>query len=211
MSNSGEIYIIAAPSGAGKTSLINALIERCPRLALSISDTTRPARRGEVDGEHYHFVDVDTFRQGVGAGRYLEHAEVFGNLYGTSHDRVRRLWDQGRDVLLEIDVQGAAQVRQRHPGTCAIFILPPSLETLARRLEQRGLDAPDVIRRRLGEAQREIGACRDFDWMVVNQDFERAVTDLQAIITAWPLRRSRQASRVARLLDESASRITIRD
>lgn len=209
--NAGELIVIAAASGTGKTSLIAALLERCPQLALSVSDTTRPARRGEVDGQHYHFLDVETFRQGIARQRYLEHAEVFGNYYGTSRERVQALWDSGRHALLEIDVQGAAQVREAQADACMIFILPPSMATLSKRLHGRGLDEPAVIRRRLDEARREIGACGDFDWLVVNDDFDRAVDELAAIVTAWPLRRKRQSWRVRQLLDEEANAITIRD
>lgn len=207
----GELFVIAAPSGAGKTSLIQALLASCGQLALSVSDTTRPARRGEIDGEHYHFIDKETFRRGIEQHRYLEHAEVFGNYYGTSRERVQGLWDRGRDVLLEIDVQGAAQVRRRHPDSCSVFILPPSMATLEQRLNDRGLDQPDVIRRRLVEARREIEACGEFDWLVVNDDFERAADELSAIVTAWPLRRERQRWRVRGLLDETTNGITIKD
>lgn len=209
--NGDELFVVAAPSGAGKTSLIRALLERCPNLALSVSDTTRAPRQGEVDGQHYHFIDVATFQKGVEEGRYLEHAEVFGNHYGTSREHVGELWRQGRDVLLEIDVQGAEQVRAAHTTACTIFILPPSMQTLAERLERRGLDSPEVIRRRLGEAQREIRACGMFDWLVVNDEFDRAASELAAIVTAWPLRRERQSHRINELLDETPSRITIKD
>ena len=209
MSNKGELYLIAAPSGAGKTSLMKALLERCPNLALSVSDTTRPARAGEVDGEQYHFVDRAGFEAGIAAGDYLEHADVFGNYYGTRRDRVEALWQSGRDVLLEIDVQGAAQVRAAYAGLCSIFILPPSMTELARRLRHRGSDAPEVISRRLSEARREIEACSDFRWMVVNDCFDQALEELQSIVTAWPLRRARQQPRVEKLLDEAAERSTI--
>jgi guanylate kinase len=211
MSSKGELFVIAAASGTGKTSLIAALLERVPGLALSVSDTTRPARRGEVDGEHYHFIDVEHFRRGIEQQHYLEHAEVFGNYYGTSRERVAELWARDRHVLLEIDVQGAAQVRRHHAEACMIFILPPSMAALEERLHGRGLDEPEVIRRRLDEARREIGACDDFDWLVVNDDFERAVEELAAIVTAWPLRRARQHWRVTRLLDEKQKTITIKD
>ncbi len=211
MPATGELYLIAAPSGAGKTSLIKALLERRRGLALSVSDTTRPARRGEVEGEQYHFVDRATFEQGIEDGLYLEHADVFGNYYGTRRDRVAGLREDGFDVLLEIDVQGAVQVRHHFPDVCTIFVLPPSMDALADRLQQRGLDEPAVIERRLREAVREIEACRDFHWMVVNDDFEQAVEELVAVVTAWPLRRARQDARVAKLLDESAGRSTIRD
>lgn len=200
----GELYVIAAPSGAGKTSLINSALAEFPSLAFSVSDTTRGARRGEVDGEHYHFIDRATFDQRVGQGRYLEHADVFGNGYGTDRAQVEALWREGKDVLLEIDVQGAAQVRVSHPQACQIFILPPSLEVLKRRLTARGTDQPDVIARRLGEAQREMSACLEFDWIIVNDDFEQAREQLMAIIRAWPMRRDRQESwqktRLAELL-----------
>lgn len=211
MSSSGELFVIAAASGTGKTSLIAALLKRCPQLALSVSDTTRPARRGEIDGQHYHFIDIETFRQGIEQQRYLEHAEVFGNYYGTSCERVGRLWEQGRHALLEIDVQGAAQVRRHHADACMIFILPPSMAALEERLHGRGLDEPEVIRRRLDEARREIGACGDFDWLVVNDDFDQAVAELAAIVTAWPLRHARQSGRVTQLLDEKEKAITIKD
>ncbi len=211
MSSRGELYVIAAPSGTGKTSLIRALLARLPGLALSVSDTTRPARRDEIDGQQYHFVDVETFRRGIVEDRYLEHAEVFGNFYGTARDRVEALWERGHDVLLEIDVQGAEQVIRHFPQVCTIFILPPSMGALKERLENRGSDAPEVIRRRLGEARREIEACGNFGWMVVNDDFDRALAELTAIVSAWPLRRSRQQARVRRLLDETPAGLTIED
>ncbi len=188
----GELYVIAAPSGAGKTSLINSLLEEFPELAFSVSDTTRAPRGGEVDGEAYHFIDADTFRQRIGEGRYLEHAQVFGNYYGTDREHVEALWADGKDVLLEIDVQGAAQIRQSHPEACEIFILPPSLEVLKSRLTGRGTDDPAAIERRLGEARNEMSACMEFDFIVVNDDFDRARADLVGILRAWPLRRRRQ-------------------
>ena len=199
---SGELFVIAAPSGAGKTSLINSALAAFPDLAFSVSDTTRPIRRGEVDGEHYHFIDAGTFRQRVAQGRYLEHAEVFGNGYGTDRAQVEARWAEGKDVLLEIDVQGAAQVRTTHPGACQIFILPPSLEALKRRLTARGTDRPDVIERRLAEARTEIAACLAFDWIIVNDDFETARDELTAVIRAWPTRRQRQSEAQKRLLAE---------
>jgi len=209
MSNKGELYVIAAPSGTGKTSLIRALLKRMDRLALSVSDTTRPPRAGEVEGQQYHFVDRNAFRLGIEESRYLEHAEVFGNLYGTARARVQALWDEGRDVLLEIDVQGAEQVIEHFPDACTIFILPPSMATLAQRLINRNSEAPEIIRRRLGEARREIEACRGFRWLVINDDFDCAVKELVAIVSAWPLRQTRRAVRVRQLLDESAPELTI--
>ncbi len=201
----GELYVIAAPSGAGKTSLINSALAAFPGLAFSVSDTTRPIRRGEVDGEHYHFIAPDTFRERVAGGRYLEHAEVFGHGYGTDRAQVEARWREGKDVLLEIDVQGAAQVRRSTPGACGIFILPPSLETLKMRLTSRGTDRPEVIRRRLSEARTEISECLSFDWIIVNDDFDTAREQLASIIRAWPIRRQRQANRHSRLLEELLS------
>lgn len=200
----GELYVIAAPSGAGKTSLMRAALVEFDKLRFSISDTTRPPRANEVDGEHYHFIDRATFDARVAAGRYLEHAEVFGHGYGTDRAQVEALLAEGHDVLLEIDVQGAAQVRQSHPEACEIFILPPSLEVLERRLRNRGTDQPEVIARRLAEARKEMSACLEFDWIVVNDDFETARAELIAILRAWPLRRWRQQqaqqARLAKLL-----------
>ena len=198
----GELYVIAAPSGAGKSSQIRRLLQQFPNLAFSVSATTRPPREGEQHGKHYHFVDRETFRQRIGQGRFLEHAEVFGHYYGTDRVYVEDLWRQGRDVLLEIDVQGAAQVRVSHPQACHIFILPPSLDVLKKRLIGRGTDRPDVIARRLGEAQNEISACMDFDWMVVNDDFDQAAEQLASIVRAWPLRKLRQQTVHERLLRE---------
>jgi len=191
--NPGELYVIAAPSGAGKTSLINSALDEFDRLKFSVSDTTRSPRGNEEDGEHYNFIDRATFDRRVADGRYLEHAEVFGNGYGTDRVQVEALWARGFDVLLEIDVQGAAQVRTSHPEACQIFILPPSLEALSDRLTGRGTEAPEAIARRLGEARQEMSACLEFDWIVVNDDFEAARRQLIAIIRAWPLRRARQA------------------
>lgn len=200
--SAGELFVIAAPSGAGKTSLINSLLAEFPRLAFSISDTTRPPRRGEVDGEHYHFIDVDTFRQRIDQQRYIEHAEVFGNHYGTDRVHVEQLWAAGKDVLLEIDVQGAARIRESHPDACQVFILPPSLDTLKDRLTQRGTDNPDVIARRLSEARTEMAACLEFDWIVVNDDFDQARDELISVLRAWPLRRARQQHVQRQRLDD---------
>ena len=203
MSNStGELFVIAAPSGAGKSSQIRRLLEQFPNLAFSVSATTRPPRTGENDGEHYHFIDRATFRERIGQGRFLEHAEVFGHYYGTDRAHVEQFWSQGRDVLLEIDVQGAAQVRMSHPEACQIFILPPSMPVLRKRLIGRGTDKADVIARRLGEAQNEISACADFDWLVVNDDFDLAAEQLASIVRAWPLRKSRQKTEQKTLLRE---------
>jgi len=197
-----ELYVIAGPSGGGKTTLFRALLERFDHLALSVSDTTRPPRRVEKDGEQYCFLDRATFEAGIEAGRYLEHAEVFGHYYGTSKDRVQALWDQGKDVILEIDIQGAEQVAKSHPEATSIFILPPSMAVLSQRLRNRGLDDEAVIERRLSEARAEIEAARDFDWLVINDDFERAFQEISAIIEAWPTRNSKRQAKIEALLAE---------
>ncbi|HLR87659.1 MAG TPA: guanylate kinase [Wenzhouxiangella sp.] len=207
----GELFVIAGPSGSGKTSLIAALLERHSGLALSVSDTTRPPRAGEIDGEHYHFISEDEFRAGVAEGVYLEHASVFGRFYGTRRDRVEAMWKTGRDVLLEIDVQGAEQVRRAHRQTCAIFILPPSLEELEKRLRGRGSDSDDVITRRLGEARREIAVGRRFDWLVPNDRFDDALADLLAVVRAWPRRNSAGQPLIEELLDARGNNSTMKD
>jgi len=154
----GQLYVISAPSGAGKTSLVKRLTETDPLIKVSVSTTTRPPRPGEVDGVNYYFTDVETFKQKVAQGDFLEWAEVFGNYYGTQRSQVERLLGQGFDVILEIDWQGAQQIREQMPDTQSIFIVPPSMEELERRLTGRGTDAPEVIARRLGEAREEIAA-----------------------------------------------------
>ncbi|MDX1626914.1 MAG: guanylate kinase [Wenzhouxiangellaceae bacterium] len=209
----GELYVVAAPSGAGKTSLIRRMLEAFPDLAFSVSATTRPPRRGEADGEHYHFLERGEFQDRVEQGRFLEHAEVFGHFYGTDRRHVETLWADGKDVLLDIDVQGAAQVRATHPDACQVFILPPSLAVLRERLTGRNTDAPEVIERRLREARDEMAGCLAFDWIVVNDDFEQACAEMRAILTAWPLRRERQRSaqsdRIRNLLARGANGDTI--
>jgi guanylate kinase len=186
MSNSqadrGSLIVIAAPSGGGKTSLVNRLLERDSRLVLSISHTTRPPRPGEVDGEHYHFVSEAEFEQMVANGDFMEHARVFDNRYGTSQNSVGLQLEQGNDVLLDIDWQGARQVRSAFPNSCLIFIIPPSLETLRQRLTKRAQDSASVIQRRMRDARSEISHWAEFDQLVVNDDFELALEELLAII-----------------------------
>jgi guanylate kinase len=197
---SGCLFVLAAPSGGGKTSLVAALLEREPGIRLSVSYTTRPPRPGEADGVHYHFVDEPQFMALKGGGEFLEHAYVHGNWYATSATWLRAQVAQGNDVLLEIDWQGAAQVRTLIPDAVLIFILPPSLDSLRERLEKRGQDAPDVIERRLEAAREEMRHCGDFDYVIMNQDFARAVDDLSAIVRAARLTASRQLQRHALLL-----------
>jgi guanylate kinase len=196
----GTLYIVAAPSGAGKSSLVNALLEREREIVLSISHTTRPPRPGDVDGEHYHFVNRGVFERLVADNAFLEHAEVFGNLYGTSRKAVEPLLEQGRDVLLEIDWQGARQVRKVMPDCVSIFILPPSREELERRLRTRAADNAITIARRLAESREEIAHVDDFDYVVVNDEFADALGDLRSIVTTRRLRREAQAKRHAALI-----------
>lgn len=197
---SGTLYIVAAPSGAGKSSLVNALLERERDIVLSISHTTRPRRPGDVDGEHYHFVNRGVFERLVADNAFLEHAEVFGNLYGTSRKAVEPLLEQGRDVLLEIDWQGARQVRKVMPDCVSIFILPPSREELERRLRTRAADSAVTIARRLAESREEIAHVDDFDYVIVNDEFAEALGDLRSIVATRRLRREAQTKRHAALI-----------
>ena len=198
----GTLYIVAAPSGAGKSSLVNALLEREPGIVLSVSHTTRPPRPGDVDGQHYHFVNRGVFERLVGENAFLEHAEVFGNFYGTSRAAVEPLLAEGRDVLLEIDWQGARQVRNVRPDCVSIFILPPSREELERRLRTRAADNAPTIARRLAESREEIAHAADFDFIIVNDQFADALADLRAIVTSRRLRREAQLVRYAALIDD---------
>lgn len=188
----GTLFIVSAPSGAGKTSLLAKLLEQTETLCLSISHTTRPIRPGEVDGVDYHFTDRTRFIRMVEQGRFLEHAEVFGNFYGTSADWVTNTLRSGKDVILEIDWQGAQQIRRLVPETISIFILPPSLPVLAERLRGRGQDGEDVIARRLAGARDEISHYGEYDYLVVNDDFDRALADMAAIFRAERQRTERQ-------------------
>lgn len=178
----GRLFVFTAPSGAGKTSLVRALLEREARLAVSISHTTRPRRPAERDGEDYHFVAADAFAAMAGRGEFLEHAEVFGHRYGTARAEVARLRGAGRDVILEIDWQGARAVRRQAPEAIGVFILPPSLDALAARLRGRGSDPEDVIARRLAQARADILHCREFAHCVVNDDFEATAARLRALL-----------------------------
>ncbi|MEL0166705.1 MAG: guanylate kinase [Pseudomonadaceae bacterium] len=196
----GTLYIISAPSGAGKTSLVKALIEQTPNLRVSVSHTTRPMRPGEVDGVNYHFTDRDSFLKLVEAGDFLEHAEVFGNLYGTSQTAVEQALARGHDIILEIDWQGAEQVRRKLPQAHSIFILPPSLEALRYRLDSRGQDDNEVIDRRMAEAVAEMSHYVEFDSLVINDTFEHALDDLKAIVRSYRLQTTAQTARHASLL-----------
>ncbi len=180
----GHVFVIAAPSGTGKTTLCRRILELDPELRLSTSHTTRRPRAGEQDGVHYHFVSESTFRELVRAGRFLEHAEYGGNVYGTSWQAIEGPLAAGRDVVLEIEVQGAAQVKQRIAEACLIFLLPPSLAVLEERLRGRGTDDEAVIQRRMALSDRELAAADLFDFAVVNDDLERAVADVLLVIRA---------------------------
>jgi guanylate kinase len=197
--NDGLLFVVSAPSGAGKTSLIKALLARDAELSLSISCTTRTQRAGESDGVHYHFLDHATFRHAVDAEEFLEYAEVFGNYYGTRASDVRACLAAGRDVVLEIDWQGAQQVRQRLPTAVGIFVAPPSVAELERRLRGRGTDDVAVIARRMAQAHSDLMHYSEYQYVVVNDDFETAVTELVAIVTAERLRLVRQQLRLTAL------------
>lgn len=198
----GTLFVVAAPSGAGKSSLVNALLQREPTMALSISHTTRQPRAKERDGQHYYFVERAEFERGVAAGIFLEHAEVHGNLYGTSGDAVKAKLAQGHDVLLEIDWQGAEQIRRAQPGCVSVFILPPSRAELERRLRGRASDSEEVIERRLRNSRGEIQHACEFDYILINDVFEQACADLQSIVHAVRQRSTLQWRRHEALIAE---------
>jgi guanylate kinase len=178
----GKLLVLSAPSGAGKSSLAKALVEARSNLGVSVSHTTRAPRPGEQPGVHYHFVDRPTFEAMIAAGEFVEHARVFDNLYGTSRRALETLLDQGRDVILDIDWQGARRIKALMPEAISVFILPPSREALEQRLRGRGQDAPDVIARRMQEAVSEMRHYPEFDHVIVNDDFQAALADLAAIL-----------------------------
>jgi len=196
----GTLYVISAPSGAGKTSLVSGMLQEDARLGVSISHTTRPMREGEQNGVNYHFVSRSEFESMVARGDFLEHADVFGNYYGTSQVWVRETLGKGQDVILEIDWQGAEQVRRLIPECVGIFIVPPSAEILRERLVGRGTDAPEVIERRLREAEEECSHAVEFDYLVVNDEFDQALTELLCIVRSQRLSMRNQQVRHARLL-----------
>ncbi|EZQ18190.1 MULTISPECIES: guanylate kinase [Halopseudomonas] len=183
----GTLYIVSAPSGAGKTSLVEALIEQIDSLRVSVSHTTRAMRPGEVDGVNYHFTSRERFLEQVGQGDFLEHAEVFGNLYGTSQSTVEQTLAEGHDLILEIDWQGAQQVRRALPQARSIFILPPSSSALQDRLSNRGQDSDDVIAGRMAQAVEEMSHYVEYDFIVINDDFHTALDDLKAILRSGRL------------------------
>jgi guanylate kinase len=193
----GNLFVVSAPSGAGKSSLLRALLEGEAGLRLAVSHTTRAARPGETDGEHYWFVSRETFERMIAEGEFLEHARVFDHWYGTSEAAVRGGLEAGCDLVLEIDWQGARQVRRRFPEACSLFILPPSVEALRLRLRARGQDSEEVIERRMRDAASEMAHYAEYDYLVVNDDFGRALDQLRCIVTAQGLRQAFQARRLA--------------
>lgn len=198
----GSLIVISAPSGAGKTSLVHALLEHNPQIGLSISYTTRAPREGEIDGKHYHFVSRDAFLDMAKRGEFLESAEVYGNYYGTSQKWIADETAKGRDILLEIDWQGAAQVRKLFPECVSIFILPPSQEALAQRLKGRATDDASVIAKRLEAVREDVSHVAEFDYVIINEDLNRALHELEAVVLAARLRGSRQISRHQQLINQ---------
>jgi len=192
---SGTLYIVAAPSGAGKTTLVRLLLEQEPSVQLSISYTTRAPRTGEQDGREYHFTAVDRFKEMISNDEFLEWAEVHGNYYGTSKKWIADQLTAGQDVLLEIDWQGAQQVRKLFPAALGIFILPPSLEELERRLTGRGTDSAEVITRRLAAAQAEMRHMGEFDYVIINNQLQEALDDLRAVVRSSRLQFAAQNAR----------------
>ena len=190
--NSGHLFIVSAPSGAGKTSLVKAALEKDPDLVVSVSHTTRPKRAGETDGLNYHFVTDTQFDAMVDQQAFLEHARVFDHQYGTSTAEVSRLREQGKDVILEIDWQGADLVRSQIEDVISLFILPPSIEVLKQRLENRAQDSAEVINRRLAEARLEMAQAPRYNYILVNDHFETALSDMLAVVRATRLRASAQ-------------------
>jgi len=205
MRKQGNLYTVSAPSGAGKTSLVKALIETTEDLRVSVSHTTREKRRGESEGVNYHFVDHNAFTQMVNRGEFLEHAKVFTNYYGTSEAWVNKKLGQGLDVILEIDWQGAEQVRRVRPDAISIFILPPSKASLLKRLTARGQDGQEVINARMAEARSEMSHYGEADYLVINDHFETALAEFQSIIIAERLKLENQSINLQRLLTDLLS------
>ena len=199
---SGNLFIISAPSGAGKTSLVSALIGSNPEIDLSVSYTTRKPRPGEVDGKDYHFVSRDVFLAMAKRGEFLESAEVYGNLYGSSQTWISQQNARGRDILLEIDWQGAAQVRRLFPHCINIFILPPSLQALEQRLKGRGKDAGEVIAKRLAAVRDDVAHVAEFDYVIINDDLNKALLELNAVVVSARLKCARQLALHQNLINQ---------
>jgi guanylate kinase len=199
---SGNLFIVSAPSGAGKTSLVTALLNINPQIDLSVSYTTREPRAGEIDGKDYHFVGRATFLAMAARGEFLESAEVYGNLYGTSQTWINTENAKGRDVLLEIDWQGAEQVRRLFPEAISIFILPPSLEALAQRLTSRGKDKTAVIAKRMAAVREDVAHIAEFDYVIINDNLNEALRELNAVVLASKLHCAKQLARHQTLINQ---------
>ncbi len=199
---SGSLFIVSAPSGAGKTSLVHALLNVNPQIRLSVSYTTRNPRPGERDGQAYHFVSRETFLAMAKQGEFLESAEVYGNLYGTSQKWIGEQIAKGDDILLEIDWQGAAQVRKLFPECVSIFILPPSLEALEQRLKGRGKDNDEVIAKRLAAVREDVAHVAEFDYVIINDNLNEALRELNAVVLSARLRGTQQLSRHQELINQ---------
>lgn len=200
----GNLFILAAPSGAGKSSLIKALLERYQddSMQVSVSHTTRSPRPGEQQGVHYHFVNESEFKQMIADDAFFEWAEVFGKYYGTSKQAIAATLEQGKDVFLDIDWQGARQVKAQMPDTATIFIAPPSRDELLRRLQHRNTDSAEVISDRMAKAKEEISHYQEFDYVVVNDDFDQALKEVEAIVLCQRLKQTKQARRHEKLFAE---------
>ncbi len=196
----GSLYIISAPSGAGKTSLVNKLLEEDDQIKVSISTTTRDCRSGEKDGVNYHFISTKIFKEKIKQNDFLEHAQVFDNLYGTSHSAVKSQLLTGHDVILEIDWQGAQQVHKQMPESISIFILPPSITELEKRLTGRGTDSNEIIQRRMKDAKNEMIHYDEFDYIIINENFETASEELHSVFLSNRLRKQQQISRHKNLI-----------
>jgi len=199
---SGNLFIISAPSGAGKTSLVQALLNINPQIDMSVSYTTRDPRPGEHDGKDYHFVSRETFLAMAKRGEFLESAEVYGNLYGTSQTWISHENTRGRDILLEIDWQGAAEIRRMYPGCVSVFILPPSKQALEDRLRKRGKDNDAVIAKRMASVREEVAHIAEFDYVIINDNLNEALRELNAVVLSAKLRRERQLARHQDLINQ---------
>lgn len=199
---SGNLFVISAPSGAGKTSLVQALLNINPQIDMSVSYTTRDPRPGEHDGKDYHFVSRETFLAMAKRGEFLESAEVYGNLYGTSQTWINHENSRGRDILLEIDWQGAAQIRGQFPECISVFILPPSLKSLEERLKKRGKDNDTVIARRMAAVRQDVAHVAEFDYVIINDNLNEALRELNAVVLSAKLRCARQLTRHQDLINQ---------
>ncbi|MBU2427100.1 MAG: guanylate kinase [Gammaproteobacteria bacterium] len=198
----GNLFILSAPSGAGKSSLIHALLGQHQDMQLSVSHTTRAPRPGEVDGVHYHFVSVEAFKALIADNNFLEWAEVFGNYYGTSRTTIEQVLALGRDVFLDIDWQGARQIKYQVPSVLSIFILPPSVAELEKRLNQRGQDNQEIIAKRMLQAKSEISHVTEYDYVLVNDDFQQCLNELQQVVLSQRLTLQKQQQRQQALLTD---------